>query len=61
MVHELSEDESQADVIQNIYDPIVIRLAVDLNLVDIALAHGGPITLGVLAEKSGAEPALLRT
>ncbi|KAH7076143.1 S-adenosyl-L-methionine-dependent methyltransferase, partial [Paraphoma chrysanthemicola] len=44
----------------SLYDPIVIRLAVDLNLVDIALGHGGPISLNSLAEKSGAEADLLQ-
>lgn len=32
----------------------------DLELIDIALAHGGPITLAELAEKSKADPDLLR-
>lgn len=47
-------------VYQGIYDPIVIRIAVDLNLVDIALAHGGPIALTELAEKSKGDPDLIR-
>lgn len=49
-----------SDVSKDIYDPIVIRIAVDLDLVDIALAHGGPISLSELAEKSKADPDLLR-
>lgn len=38
---------------------MVIRLAVDLNLVDIALAHGTPITAEDLAEKSKADVELI--
>lgn len=38
----------------------MIRLAVDLNLIDIALAHGGPISLPELAEKSKSDINLLR-
>ncbi|KAJ4363369.1 hypothetical protein N0V83_009661 [Neocucurbitaria cava] len=43
-----------------IYDPIVLRLCVDLDLVDIALAHGGPISLSEFAEKSKTDPDLLQ-
>lgn len=43
-----------------IYDPIAIRIAVDLELIDIALAHGKPITLAELADKSKADPDLLQ-
>ncbi|KAI4619691.1 hypothetical protein J4E83_005546 [Alternaria metachromatica] len=42
-----------------IYDPIVIILAVDLNLVDIAVANNGPITAAELAEKSKADLRLI--
>ncbi|KAH6625700.1 S-adenosyl-L-methionine-dependent methyltransferase [Boeremia exigua] len=43
-----------------LYDPIVIRLAVDLKLVDITLAHNSPITAAELAEKSNADVELIR-
>jgi hypothetical protein len=36
-----------------------VRMLFDLDLVDIALAQGGPITLPELASKSKADPALL--
>ncbi|KAF2126191.1 S-adenosyl-L-methionine-dependent methyltransferase [Dothidotthia symphoricarpi CBS 119687] len=42
-----------------VYDPIVLRIACDLNLFDFALAHGGPITVAELAEKSNADPVLI--
>jgi hypothetical protein len=38
-----------------------MRLAVDLNLVDIVLGNDGPISLEELAQKSKADPDLLRT
>lgn len=37
----------------------MIRIAVDLNLVDIALAHNGPITAAELALKSKADVELI--
>jgi len=37
----------------------VIILAVDLNLVDIAIANNGPITAAELAEKSKADLRLI--
>ncbi|KAF2030729.1 S-adenosyl-L-methionine-dependent methyltransferase [Setomelanomma holmii] len=43
-----------------IYDPINMRLAVDLNLVDIVLGHNGPISLEELAQKSKCDPNLLQ-
>lgn len=49
-----------ADTDQTIYDPIVLRIACDLNLADIALANGGSTTLSELAEKSKADPNLIR-
>ncbi|KAJ4354868.1 hypothetical protein N0V95_003479, partial [Ascochyta clinopodiicola] len=42
-----------------LYDPIAIRIAVDLNLVDIALAHKRFITAAELAEKSKADVELI--
>ncbi|UPX21228.1 uncharacterized protein EKO05_0011422 [Ascochyta rabiei] len=41
--------------------PIVIRIAVDLNLVDTALAHERPMTAAELAEKSNADVELKRS
>lgn len=38
----------------------MIRIACDLNLVDIALAHDGSITAAELAEKSKADAELIR-
>jgi hypothetical protein len=38
----------------------VIIIAVDLNLIDIAIAHNGPITAAELAEKSKADIKLIR-
>ncbi|KAF2019189.1 S-adenosyl-L-methionine-dependent methyltransferase [Aaosphaeria arxii CBS 175.79] len=43
-----------------IYDPISLRLAIDMNLADIALAHRAPISLEELAEKSKTDLALLQ-
>ncbi|CAN9329794.1 unnamed protein product [Alternaria alternata] len=43
----------------SLYDPIVIIIAVDLKLVDIAVAHNGPITATELAEKSKADIRLI--
>jgi hypothetical protein len=37
----------------------VILIAVDLNLVDISIAHNGPITAAELAEKSKADIKLI--
>jgi hypothetical protein len=39
---------------------MALRLAVDLKLIDLALAHSGPITLNSLAEKSNADRNLIR-
>jgi hypothetical protein len=39
---------------------MALRLAIDLDLIDIALAHNGPVTLGDFAQKSKADPNLLR-
>ncbi|KAJ8107673.1 hypothetical protein OPT61_g8708 [Boeremia exigua] len=43
-----------------LYDPVAIRLAVDLELVDITLANDGPITATKLADKSKADVELIR-
>ncbi|KAF1357755.1 S-adenosyl-L-methionine-dependent methyltransferase [Lizonia empirigonia] len=43
----------------SLYDPIAIRIGVDLNLIDIALANNGPITAAALAEKSKADIELI--
>jgi hypothetical protein len=51
----------QTDNNQSIYDPVALRVAVDLNLADISLAHGAPISVAELAEKSKADPELLST
>jgi hypothetical protein len=40
---------------------MALRLAIDLNLVDIALANNGPITVEEFARKSKADANLVRT
>ncbi|KAH7125192.1 O-methyltransferase-domain-containing protein [Dendryphion nanum] len=42
-----------------VYEPTTLRIAVDLNLPDVALAHNAPISIAEFAEKTGADPALL--
>ncbi|KAF3036815.1 hypothetical protein E8E12_006039 [Didymella heteroderae] len=51
--------EKFARMFMALYDPIVIRIAVDLKLVDIALAHGNPITAAELARQSKADVELI--
>lgn len=41
------------------YDPISIRIALDLNLFDVAVEHGGPMSLSELASKTKADEAFL--
>ncbi|KAJ4369437.1 hypothetical protein N0V86_009271 [Didymella sp. IMI 355093] len=42
-----------------LYDPVAIRIAVDLKLVDIALDHGSPITTAEFATQSKADVDLI--
>ncbi|KAH7408672.1 O-methyltransferase-domain-containing protein [Phaeosphaeria sp. MPI-PUGE-AT-0046c] len=45
-----------------IYDAMSLRIAVDLKLFDVAVEHGGPISLSELAQKTKADEAfILRT
>lgn len=46
--------------IQAIYDPVVIRIALDLSLIDIISANGGKVTIPKLAEESKADINLVR-
>jgi hypothetical protein len=48
-------------LVKALYDPTVIRIAVDLKLVDKALAHGSSITANELATQSKADVELIRT
>ncbi|KAH8702881.1 hypothetical protein GQ44DRAFT_732611 [Phaeosphaeriaceae sp. PMI808] len=44
----------------SVFDPIALRVGIDLDLVDIALAHGELITLDEFAVKTKANPYLLQ-
>lgn len=48
-------------MVKALYDPIVILIAVDPKLVEIALAHNSHITATDLAAQSKADVELLRT
>ncbi|KAF1997060.1 S-adenosyl-L-methionine-dependent methyltransferase [Amniculicola lignicola CBS 123094] len=44
----------------SVVDASMLRLAVDMELLDIAAAENGPVTINMLAEKSEKDPVLIR-